>query len=174
MNITDSPSSINDINAVSILNRCNKQKKAPDDIDQLLTHLNALIRGNIIALIVSLIALLICIFAIGYICNMAFNVISAYFMKIRDGKRHFFMASDTDNYTYKSGSNSMEVPRASEYALLASNMSDLRAKYSGYNRAMTQYLSKKGMTNDDAIDESILLSEQDNFDYSNQNATPKI
>ncbi len=73
--------------------------------------------------------------------------------------------NNPDNFTFKSGTGEANSVRESEHTMLASNMQRLRAKYSGYNRALADYLGSKGLEHDDAIDESILVSDNDNFKY---------
>ncbi len=155
-----------DIDIISILTRCKKIQVA-DDVETLLNHIKSLVRGNLFALFVCVVALLVCIIGVGYIINTAFAVIQDYYKK-KWTSQHisaFQVEKNNDKYTYKSQPDTNGTMEETEQAMLTGNMQRIRAKYSGYNRALSGYLNTKGLENDDAIDESILVEDNDNFKY---------
>lgn len=154
------------IDIMSILKKCHTVNVS-DSVEELLKHLNRLMMGNVTALVLCAFAVTVCIVAIGYILNLVYTIVETHYRKrsAAKGMGPFNVSVNPDNYTYKSNVKMSESMRESEQSLISGSMQKLRAKYSGYNRALSGYLGTKGAPPDDVIDETVLVSEEDNFMY---------
>jgi len=154
------------IDMMSILKKCHTVNVS-DSVEELLKHLNRLMIGNVTALVLCALAVTVCIVAIGYILNIMYTIVETHFRKLSaaKGMGPFKLSVNSDNYTFKSKVKMSESMRESEQSLISGSMQKLRAKYSGYNRALSGYLGIKGAPPDDVIDETVLVSEEDNFKY---------
>jgi hypothetical protein len=154
-----------------LLNRCTKAQVL-DSIDELLRHLNRLIFGNAMSVGVCIFATGVCLITACVILRIMYDTVQTYFKNVREYNSNDAYAtqssSNPDNYTYRTR-DTESLPLASEEAMLAGGMQRLRAKYSAYNNALSTYLTNKGVTPDDLIDEGVLTAENDDFEYSKKN-----
>eukprot|EP00798_Chlamydomonas_sp_ICE-L_P029472 gene29472-5819_t len=170
------------IDAMSILKKCHTVNVS-DSVEELLKHLDRLMMGNVTALVLCAFAVTVCIVAIGYILNLVYTIVETHFRKrsAAKGMGPFKVSGNPDNYTFKSNVKMSESMRESKQSLISGSMQKLRAKYSGYNRALSGYLGTKGalptmiyMRQSLSRKRTTLCTDRDQFALCHRRSPPSI
>lgn len=65
-----------------------------------------------------------------------------------------------------------DLPGVPEATRILGSLAVIKAKYSGYNRAISTHLRKKGRSVDDVIDQKIVDRREDDFKYEKKKRNP--